>query len=701
MFMHEYNICYSSDSNYAELLAVSIVSILANSDIRDNFNFYILDGGLIDEDKEKINSLKSVKDFNINYIPINAEEFKNCPVKTRSMKDDIELFITVPTYFRLKLSELFPNLDKVLYLDCDILARGSLWDLYNTDITDYANAMVLDAEYNSNAKRLGINKYYNAGVTLMNLDFWRKNDISSKCFEFIKNNKDKILWHDQDVVNVVLKDNIKEIDRQWNFQYFQYEDIDSKSLPDCKIIHLAGRFKPWIISFEHVIYDIYYHYLSYTPWKNKEIEYRLNSSGKYLKNNVGGKKTNIVLMTTDNDLQKTYKDLNSAYTYVNTLERTINADTDIKLSKIYDDFKKVYEYIKEEKEDTYDDFEKVYEYIKEEKKDTEYKLTTDIDEKVNLIYEEITKNYKYTEKLSEEAKTFIKEINDRLSHDNYENTISLKDLEEKYTNIEKLAECQNSLFEEILKNRIEKFTLQTDEKIDAVREEIDKNYKFTEYLVQISEDKQNEIIEKSVNSVKDEINNVNNNVQEQINNRTNELYYYTDTQINNVKNLVDEKVNNTREQINRENDLRFNEIAAYTNEQNARIFKEICEASSSIENTINNKIGGLYKNSEVFNEEINNLKASLNGKIDENTLNNRIKDINNNINNTNSEQNKNLENMKSEFENQINTQRIKYEKKLIAMEKQLEQMNLKIREMKKSPLEKLLDKLKAKPEKRR
>ena len=58
--MRDYNICYSLDSNYTEQLLVSVASILKNADESENFNFYVLDGGLNEADKKSIEALKKI-----------------------------------------------------------------------------------------------------------------------------------------------------------------------------------------------------------------------------------------------------------------------------------------------------------------------------------------------------------------------------------------------------------------------------------------------------------------------------------------------------------------------------------------------------------------------------------------------------------------------------------------------------------------
>ena len=98
--MQNYNICFSLDSKYTEQFCVSAVSILKNSNINDNINFYILDGGLTEKDKTDIELLKNIKDFSIEYLQIDEKDFKDCPLLKEKGDKHKDYHVTLPTYFR-------------------------------------------------------------------------------------------------------------------------------------------------------------------------------------------------------------------------------------------------------------------------------------------------------------------------------------------------------------------------------------------------------------------------------------------------------------------------------------------------------------------------------------------------------------------------------------------------------------------------
>ncbi|MCD7780435.1 MAG: glycosyltransferase family 8 protein, partial [Candidatus Gastranaerophilales bacterium] len=313
--MQEYNICYSLDSAYMEQLNVSIVSILKNAEAEDNINFYILDGGLTNKDKNEIKLLKNIKTFNIKFIPVNKEDFAVCPLLKDKDSEHKNYHVSLPTYYRFKLPDFLKDLDKVLYFDCDVIVRSSLKKLYNTNLKDKAAAMVLDVESKKEAKRLNLKNYYNAGVMLINLDFWRKNKTEEKLFKFTEDNKETILWQDQDVINCVLADKIVNISKYWNYQYFLYDNIEKDMLSECGVLHLAGRFKPWLLPFENFVYDEYYYYLSFTVYSNKILEYKQKAAGKFLKGHIGGNNANILITAADEDIQNVYNSITNNYKY--------------------------------------------------------------------------------------------------------------------------------------------------------------------------------------------------------------------------------------------------------------------------------------------------------------------------------------------------------------------------------------------------
>ena len=267
------NICFSSDNNYAKHMAVAMISILKNSKSEDSYNFYILDGGISPKNKTKINELLKIRSFNIEYLNVNSDDFKDCPM-TGYVK-----YITLPTYYRFKIASLLPNIDKILYLDCDIIVDSDISELYNYNIEQYYIGAIPEVFNQDHKRRLDIegNAYYcNAGVLLINSKKWREDNIEGKLFEYAKKPQREIIFQDQDVLNEVLKYKIKYIPLKWNVQhdsifssnsYIYHSQEREESLKNPSLVHFSHKYKPWNYKCYNKFKNLYYLYLKQSPWK--------------------------------------------------------------------------------------------------------------------------------------------------------------------------------------------------------------------------------------------------------------------------------------------------------------------------------------------------------------------------------------------------------------------------------------------------
>lgn len=262
------NICFSSDNNYIQHLAVSIVSILKNRQDDEEFSFLILDGNISEDNKEKLRSLKSIQDFDIDFVKVDNALFSNCPIQDWT-------HLSIVTYYRLVLPDIKPEWDRIIYLDCDIIVQSSLKELFTMDMQDNYFAAVTDISSKKHARRLGIDRYFNTGVMLIDAKKWRNDDITNKLFDWIDKNQAKILLHDQDILNCALADHILSIDNKWNTLYMTrllHKNI--KQWEKASIIHFADKKKPWLWYNGDVLANKYLYYLQFTPFKDFIKSYR-------------------------------------------------------------------------------------------------------------------------------------------------------------------------------------------------------------------------------------------------------------------------------------------------------------------------------------------------------------------------------------------------------------------------------------------
>ena len=298
---------------------------------------------------------------------------------------------------------------------------------------------------------------------------------------YIKENREKILWQDQDIINVILQESIKEVPEKWNFQYFSYNDITPDKLSDAHILHLSGRFKPWIIPFEHPVYDIYYYYLSFTQWKYKITEYKLNCNNKKLKNDFGGSETNILKAVFDKDLKPIFEEINKTYDFTNESLTYLKKRFDEEIPKMYDYVNEALEKkVHEVSVESYDNINKAIENKTQEVCASIYdNVNNAIEGRINEVCNSIYNNVNQTieKKINEICESIYENVNLLVAKQIKEVCDSL------YDNINKAIEKKTQECFPLVYDYINTAIDKKNNELNQIYEEITKNYKYTEKIV--------------------------------------------------------------------------------------------------------------------------------------------------------------------------------------------------------------------------
>lgn len=272
----------STDSRYVMPTGVMIKSVCINNAEREIVFHIIIDESVNNKQKEQLKQCVCNKGLHkVLFHLVSSHDLSDLPGLDKKVKD----YITVAAYYRLLIPKIIDkNITRALYLDGDIICNGNLNELWNTNIEGKAIAVVKDMseacqEYDRLAypKQLG---YFNSGVLLLNLDYWRKHFVMQRCFDFIQKNPEQIKFHDQDVLNIVLCKEKLNLPLKFNVQNgFLYENDKlmfdksqcEKELKEARnhpiIIHYTASRKPWFKDCKHPYRDMWFYYLKQTPWK--------------------------------------------------------------------------------------------------------------------------------------------------------------------------------------------------------------------------------------------------------------------------------------------------------------------------------------------------------------------------------------------------------------------------------------------------
>ncbi len=294
----ENNIVFVTDDFYVKPLVVTITSIKKNIKGNDIYNIHILGNNLSEKNKEIIEKCSN-NNIKINIIDANdyLKKLKNITCSNRHVNSTGLLKFYIP--------EIFKTLDKILYLDSDILVLKDIKELINVRLNGYYLAAVKDPypiiikkEY---LKTLGIEnqKYFNSGVMLLNLEKMRNDNIIEKLVDYRLNNQTTFM--DQDTLNVILGEKCLMLHCKYNvlYSYMEYwvshlhevyneltRHINEKSIiHNAVILHFTDSKKPWIYNIGEMS-NLYKKYWDISPIEEdfpKKVDMKIYKISNYKK----------------------------------------------------------------------------------------------------------------------------------------------------------------------------------------------------------------------------------------------------------------------------------------------------------------------------------------------------------------------------------------------------------------------------------
>ena len=297
------NIVYHASDSFAKVTGTSIVSIFENNKDIDEINVYVIEKNFTEDNKKKMEQLADKYNRRIIFIPmpdINKSEHLHLKkIKEKWIFD---------SYCRLFLDKLLPEeVEKVLYLDGDVLNTGSLKDLWSLDMGESSAAAVIDCLGEKYYELLGLGKnarYCNSGVILFDLDKWRKDSMGDKVRKYVHDNNGYVFFMEQTVFNAVMQGKIKILHPKYNtysmMQTMSYEDLiklrnvkrfyEKKKIDEAIknpiLVHMTSSFwivnRPWYKKTTHPMQEEYKIYAELTPWDDPMEEDKRNYKKKII-----------------------------------------------------------------------------------------------------------------------------------------------------------------------------------------------------------------------------------------------------------------------------------------------------------------------------------------------------------------------------------------------------------------------------------
>lgn len=264
------NVFVTLDRNYLPPLQVMLTSLFINN-AGEVFDIWLAGDGFTEEDRMIVEKTCQHYGHTLHMVQVPEGAFANAPVIR---------YYSRAMYYRLLAAQLLPDtLDKVLYLDPDILVINSVRPLYDTDMQDVLYAAATHEGLNGISSQIAKIRlstpegraYVNSGVLLMNLEKMRSEVDPEKVFRYADKKKATLILPDQDILNGMFWSRIKLIDESlWNYDARKYQsymmsrqskmDVDW-IMHNTAILHFCGKSKPWKDNYRGKFSTLYKHYM--------------------------------------------------------------------------------------------------------------------------------------------------------------------------------------------------------------------------------------------------------------------------------------------------------------------------------------------------------------------------------------------------------------------------------------------------------
>ncbi len=263
-------IVFSSDERYAPHLGVALASLIATSAPSTRAVIRVLDGGISPANRRRLHRVtrRGGNRFQLEFIRPDDGWVRDLPLRH---------YYRVPVYYRYWMHRSMPpEIGRVLYLDCDMVVRRDLTELYTADLGGRPVGAALDKYLHEAPRRVPgwpvhARDYFNTGMLVMDLAAWKASGCSESMRDLLEQNPGHFLVPDQDAFNLACRGQVRELSFAWNYQIVSSPDADLPLEP--WIVHYLGDVKPWNFWNTHPLRHCYREMRRRTPWRFHPYEF--------------------------------------------------------------------------------------------------------------------------------------------------------------------------------------------------------------------------------------------------------------------------------------------------------------------------------------------------------------------------------------------------------------------------------------------
>lgn len=251
-------IFYSISDDFTKYAAVSLNSLVKHTDPNKDYTVYFLNQDLSSKHQKALSDLSS-SNVHVKFFHIDNQLVQ--PIQNRKENFLRADFFTMSIFYRLLIPELFPEYDKVIYIDSDTIVNDDLAKLYNSELSDNLFAACTDSsiqyvdkmiKYIKNVLALDPKKYINSGMLVMNARAFRAEHFIDHFMTLLEKYHFDCIAPDQDYLNEIGEGRILHLNPRWDAM----PNENTEPLTNPGLIHYNLFFKPW--HFANVQYAQYF-----------------------------------------------------------------------------------------------------------------------------------------------------------------------------------------------------------------------------------------------------------------------------------------------------------------------------------------------------------------------------------------------------------------------------------------------------------